>query len=223
MNISADLFSNGFIWFTNILAFAALALAVFFIHWKAILHDTRVQHVIGFCTVALMFIWSLRAGISDGLGIHFFLITVVHLLMGWQLAIWVAALAISGTIGLGLESPEGFGINMLVSVLIPLLTNYCVWLAHDRSKSTHPFSFIFLVAFLGGAASVITSGLMMTLILWSQSIYSFEQITNEFWVFIPLIAAPEATINGMLISILIFNHPEWVRLFDQNRYLSKHS
>lgn len=223
MNISADLFSGGFIWFANILAFAALVLALFFIHWRAIIEDSRVQHVIGFCTIVLMIAWSLRAGISDGLGIHFFLITAVHLLMGWQLAIWVAALAITGTIILGMESPEGFGINMLVSVIVPLLTNYCIWRLHDRSNATHPFSFIFLVAFLGGAVSVITSGLVMTMMLWIQGIYSIEQISNEFWVFMPLIAFPEATINGMIISILIFNHPAWVRLFDQNRYLGKHS
>ena len=223
MNISADLFSDGFIWFANALAIAALVLALFFIHWRAIAEDSRVQHVIGFCTMVLMIAWSLRAGISDGLGIHFFLVTAVHLLMGWQLAIWVAALAIGGTVVLGLESIEGFGINMLVSVIVPLLTNYCIWLAHDRSKATHPFSFIFLVAFLGGAISVIASGMVMTTILWTQDIYSFEQIANEFWVFIPLIAFPEATINGMLISILIFNHPEWVRLFDQARYLGKNS
>lgn len=223
MNISADLFGSGFIWLANGLAIAALVLALFFIHWRAIIEDARVQHVIGFCTVILMIAWSLRAGISDGLGIHFFLITAVHLLMGWQLAIWVAALAIIGTIVLGLESLEGFGVNMLVSVIVPLLTNYTVWRIHDRSSATHPFSFIFLVAFLGGAVSVLASGAVMSILLWSQGIYSFEQISNEFWVFIPLIAAPEATINGMIISILIFNHPEWVRLFDQDRYLGKHS
>lgn len=223
MNISADLFSSGLIWFTNALAISALILALFFIHWRAIIEDSRVQHIIGFCTIALMIAWPLRAGISDGLGIHFFLITAVHLLMGWQLAIWVAALAIIGTIILGQESPEGFGINMLVSVIVPLLTNYTVWRLHDRSNATHPFSFIFLVAFLGGAISVIASGLVMTLMLWTLGVYSFEQIANEFWVFIPLIAFPEATINGMIISILIFNHPQWVRLFDQNRYFGKHS
>ena len=223
MNISADLFSSGLIWFTNALAISALILALFFIHWHAIVEDSRIQHIIGFCTIALMIAWSLRAGISDGLGIHFFLITAVHLLMGWQLAIWVAALAIIGTIILGQESPEGFGINMLVSVIVPLLTNYTIWRLHDRSKATHPFSFVFLVAFLGGAISVIASGLVMTLMLWTLGVYSFEQIANEFWVFIPLIAFPEATINGMIISILIFNHPQWVRLFDQNRYFGKHS
>lgn len=218
MNISPDLFSSAFIWFANIVVFAALVLSLFFIHWSALRQDTRIQHILGLCTVVLMVIWSIRAGISDGLGIHLFLITALHLLMGWQLAIWVACFAITGTILVGLESAEGFGVNMLVSVLIPLISNYCVWLAHHKSNAMHPFSFVFLVAFLGGALSVFASGIAMTAIVLIEGIYSFEQVVNEFWIFIPLIAFPEAFINGMLISILIFNHPEWVRLFDQQRY-----
>jgi uncharacterized membrane protein len=220
LNISADLFSQGFLWLTNGVAAAMLILALFFINWRVVIANSHIHHVFGLCTVLLMLAWSLRAGISDGLGIHLFLITAVHLLMGWQLAIWVAALAISGTIALDLEAPEGFGVNMLVSVIVPLLTNYIVWRMHDRSNANHPFSFIFMVATLGGAISVFSSGACMTLILWGQNIYAFDQIVNEFWVFIPLIAAPEATINGMLISILIFNYPEWVRLFDEDRYFA---
>jgi uncharacterized membrane protein len=219
VNISADLFGDTFIWWSNLLVASVLILSLFFIHWKAIVSDSRIQHVLGFCSVSLMVAWSIRAGISDGLGIHFFLITAIHLLLGWQLAIWVACFALSGTILMGLESVEGFGINMLVSVIVPLLSNYIVWKVHDRSKATHPFSFVFLVAFLGGAMSVISSGLVMSTVLWVQNIYSLERIINEFWVFIPLIAAPEATINGMIISFLVFNHPEWVRLFDRKRYL----
>lgn len=221
MNIGAELFSFYFCLAMNIFAGAVLALALFFIHWRALFHNTRLQHIIGLSAVSLLGVWMIRAGISDGLGIHFYLITALHLLLGWQIAIWVAAFAMLGTIAAGAESFAGFGINMLVSVITPLLTNYLVWSWHDRSTMTNPFSFIFLVAGLGAAASVFTGGLMMTTILVGNDIYSLDTVIDQFWIYLPLIALPEATINGLIITMLIVFYPEWVRLFNTERYFDK--
>lgn len=202
----------------NALVAAILLLALAFINWKQLLSNACIQHVVGFCSITLLCVWLLRAGISEGLGIHFFLITTVHLLLGWQLAIWAAAFAMLGTIAAGAESLSGFGINMLVSVITPLLTNYCVWNLHDRSRQNNPFSFIFLVAFLGAACSVITGGIVMSVILIWSDIYALSTIINQFWIYAPLIALPEATINGLITTVLIVYVPEWVRLFDEKRY-----
>lgn len=218
MNISAELFSSEFSLLLNIFACAILLLALFFINWKQLFSTPSIQHVVGFCSIALLCVWLIRAGISEGLGIHFFLITAVHLLLGWQLAVWTAAFAMLGTIAAGAESFSGFGINMLVSVITPLLTNYCVWKLHDRSSLNNPFSFIFLVACLGAACSVVTGGLAMSLILLGNEIYPLDTIVNQFWIYVPLIALPEATINGLIITVLIVYVPEWVRLFDTKRY-----
>lgn len=218
MNISPGLFSSDFTFLANLLSIAVLVLALFFIHWRALFDDTRIQHVLGLCSVSLMAGWMIRAGISDGLGIHFYLITALHLLLGWQLAIWVACAAMIGTIFAGVETWDGFGINMLVAVITPLLTNYVIWKLHDMSSNHNPFSFIFLVACLGAACSVVTGGLMMTAMLVSQEVYALKTVIEQFWIYLPLIALPEATINGLIITVLIVYHPEWVRLFDQKRY-----
>ena len=218
MNISPDLFDFNFTLYANILAILILCLACFFIDWRQLANNQLLQHIIGFSAVALLLVWLIRAGISDGLGIHFYLITALHLMLGWQLAIWVACFAMLGTIASGMETFAGFGINMLVSVVTPLLTNYTIWKLHDRSSLHNPFSFIFLVACLGAACSVITGGLVMTAILVLEDVYALETVIEQFWVFVPLIALPEATINGLIITGLIVFFPEWVRLFDQNRY-----
>lgn len=222
MNIGAELFSAYFCLAMNALAGAVLVLALFFIHWRQLFNNALMQHVIGLSMVSLMGVWLIRAGISDGLGIHFYLITALHLLLGWQIAIWVAAFAMLGTIAAGAESFAGFGINMLVSVITPLLTNYCIWRWHDRSNMNNPFSFIFLVAALGAAASVLTGGLVMTLILVGNGIYPLDKVIEQFWIYLPLIALPEATINGLITTVLIVFCPEWVRLFDQKRYFGEH-
>jgi len=218
MNISAGLFSELFLVAANIFVGAILILALFFVHWQQLLNNQRIQHLLGLCATSLFFGWMIRAGISDGLGIHFYLITAVHLLLGWQLAIWVACFAMLGTVLIGLESFSGFGVNMIVSVITPLLTNYVIWKLHDRSQMTNPFSFIFLVACLGAASSVFTGGLVMTALLAGAQVYPLETIVNEFWIYLPLIALPEATINGLIITVLIVYYPEWVRLFDEKRY-----
>ena len=218
MNISAGLFSGQLTIAFNCAAIAILALALRFVRWQILLSNAKLQHVFGFSFIVLMGIWLIRAGITDGLGIHFYLITALHLLLGWELAIWVAAFAMLGTIAAGAESLSGFGINMIVSVVTPLLTNYVVWKLHDRSNFNNPFSFIFLVACLGAALSVVSGGLVMTALLVLSGTYSLELTIEQFWVFVPLIALPEATINGLIITVLIVFAPEWVRLFDQKRY-----
>ncbi len=218
MNLSAALFSPGWYIGFNLMFAALLVLSLFFIHWQQLLRDTGLQHRLGIALVAVIIIWSMRAGISEGLGIHFFLITAVHLVFGWQLAIWVIALALLGMVWIGKEVWQGIGINAFVSAIVPMLCTYTLWRIQEARQLYNPFAFIFLVCFLGAIISVIASGLLLTWLLWASDAYSLEDIYEQFWIYVPLIALPEATINGIIITGLIVYRPHWVRFFDPEKY-----
>lgn len=218
MNLSANLFAPGWYWSFNLLFGALLVLSLYFIHWQALFRDTGLQHRLGVALVAVVCIWSMRAGISEGLGIHFFLITSVHLVFGWQLAIWVIALALLGMVWIGREVWQGIGINAFVSAIVPMLCTYTLWRIQEAKKLYNPFAFIFIVCFLGAIVSVIASGLLLTWLLWASGAYAFEDIVQQFWIYVPLIALPEATINGIIITALVVFRPHWVRFFDEEKY-----
>lgn len=218
MNLSANLFSPAWYITFNILFGLVLLLSLFFIHWQELANNKGLQHRLGMALIAVICIWSLRAGVSEGLGIHFFLITAIHLIFGWQLAIWVVALALLGMVWIGKEAWQGIGINAFVSAVVPILCTYTVWRIQQIKQIFNPFAFIFLVCCLGAALSIIASGLLMTWLLWAAGAYSLEEIYHQFWIYAPLIALPEATINGIIITGMIVYRPHWVRLFDQDKY-----
>ncbi len=218
MNLSADLFAPAWYWTFNLLFLALLVLSLYFIHWQALLQDTGLQHRLGVALVAIVCMWSMRAGISEGLGIHFFLITSVHLIFGWQLAIWVIALALLGMVWIGREVWQGIGMNAFVSAIIPMLCTYTLWRVQEAKKLYNPFAFIFIVCFLGAIVSVLASGLLLTWLLWASGAYPLEEIVQQFWIYVPLIALPEATINGIIITALVVFRPHWVRFFEAEKY-----
>lgn len=218
MNLSADLFSPAWYITFNVLFGLLLVLSLFFIHWQQLIIDKALQHRLGFALITVICIWSMRAGISEGLGIHFFLITAIHLIFGWQLAIWVIAIALAGMVWVGNEVWQGVGINAFVSAIIPMLCTYTVWRVQQAKGPYNPFAFIFLVCCLGAALSIIASGVLLTWLLWAADVYSLEEIYQQFWIYLPLIAIPEATINGIIITGMIVYRPQWVRLFDQEKY-----
>ena len=218
MNLSAGLFSANWYISFNVLFGALLLLSFYFINWSNLYADKGLQHRLGFALVAVITIWSVRAGVSEGLGIHFFLITAVHLIFGWQLAIWVVAFALLGMALSGKEVWQGVGINAFVSAIVPMLCTYALWRIHIAKKMYNPFAFIFLVCFAGAILSVIASGLFMTWLLWAANIYELSFIVDEFWIYVPLIALPEATINGIIVTGMIVFRPQWVKFFDQDKY-----
>ncbi len=221
MNLSADLFAPAWYITFNILFALLLLLSLFFIHWQRLFEDQGLQHRLGVALLAVITIWSLRAGISEGLGIHFFMITAVHLVFGWQLAIWVIAFALAGMVAFGKEVWQGVGINAFVSAIVPMLCTYTLWRIQEAYKLYNPFAFIFLVCFFGAMLSVVASGLLLTWLLWASGAYAMQEIIDQFWIYVPLIMLPEATINSMLITGLVVYRPHWVRFFDPEKYYAR--
>ncbi|WP_428239951.1 energy-coupling factor ABC transporter permease [Gynuella sp.] len=220
MNITADLFSPIWYWSFDIAFALLLLMATNFLEWHELRGDKELQHRFGLSLVILVLIWSMRAGISTGLGIHFFLVTTLHLVFGWQLAMYAVALAILGMVWIGKESWQGIGINGFVSGVVPILCTYTLWRIQRKSRLNSPFAFIFLVAFLGAIISVVASGVLMTAIFLGAGVYDFDHIVSQFWIYVPLIALPEAILNGTFITGMIVFRPEWVKLFDQKKYFN---
>lgn len=188
--------------------------------WRDLFQNNALQHRVGFAIVVLVVMWSMRAGVTDGLGIHFYLITCFHLMFGWRLSVLLVALVQLGMIIIGNEAWTAFGINGLTAGIIPIIATYIAWRFVEHRQWYNPFAYIFGVAFAGSAFAVVCSGIFMTLVFLLLGIYSLELIVYEYWAFVPLVALPEAILNGMAIAALIVFKPEWVAMYDEEKYLS---
>src|SRR6056297_682549 len=109
-------------WIISLLLFLVILVrALRSIDWQAFRKDNALQHSFFGAAVVLGFVWQLRAGISPGLSIHIFGLTVITLMLGWGLAVLSGLLALVITVVTGKEPLMMYAANGLITVMIPAL------------------------------------------------------------------------------------------------------
>lgn len=206
-------------WLATLLLFLViLARALRSIDWQAFRGDNALQHSFFGAAVVLGFVWQLRAGISPGLAIHVFGITVITLMLGWALAVLAGLLALVITVITGREPLLMFAANGLVTVMVPALVSHWIMLWERRKNFRNFFAYIFFCGFFGAGISVAAAGIVMCLILWTSGVYTFEQLVHEYLRYLPLFMIPEGFVNGTFVTGLMVFHPDRLTTLDQRRY-----
>ncbi len=203
---------------TGLIFLLVLVSVVRGIDWAELRKDTTLQHTFFGTAVVLGFLWHLRAGISPGLSIHVFGMTIITLMMGWRLAVLSGLLALVITVITGREPLLMFAVNGLVTVMVPALVSYGImrWERHRDFKNF--FAYIFVCGFFGAGISVAVAGVVMCLMLWFAGVYSFAELTHEYLQYLPLFMIPEGFVNGAFVTGLMVFHPDRLKTLDQRRY-----
>ena len=81
MQIGAEFLSPGWLWACRVAATIAVALAARRLDWKALLQDAPTLHRFAACTVGLLVLWSIRATVAEGPGLHILGVTTVTLVL----------------------------------------------------------------------------------------------------------------------------------------------
>ncbi|MCV6609844.1 MAG: energy-coupling factor ABC transporter permease [Amphritea sp.] len=221
MNLTSDLITGFWFWFAQAGYFSALAIALWFAPWKTLFSNRQLQHLFMGTTVALMVLWQMRAGISPGLGIHFLGVTVLTLMFGWDLAILSASAALLGTTLMGQESWNGFAVNGLCTIVIPVIASYGVLRLVEARFPPNFFVYLFLCAFLGAGFATLCGGLSMGFLLWISDVYTGTKIHHEYIQYLPLIMFPEGLLNGIIMTGMMVFYPGWIRTFDAKKYIDE--
>ena len=178
-------------WLITAVLFAMILLkAVRSVDWPALRRDNALQHSFFGAAVILGFVWQLRAGISPGLAIHIFGITVITLMLGWALAVLAGLLALVITVITGREPLLMFAANGLITVMVPALVSHGIMLWERRRNFRNFFAYIFFCGFFGAGLSVAAAGIVMCLMLWSSGTYSFDELVHEYLRYLPLFMIP---------------------------------
>ncbi|MDX2422490.1 MAG: energy-coupling factor ABC transporter permease [Amphritea sp.] len=219
MNLTSDLITGFWFWFAQVGYFLLLGMAIWTAPWSTLVSNRQLQHLFLGTTVGLVVLWQLRAGITPGLGIHFLGVTVLTLMFGWNLAILSASMALLGTTLMGQESWNGFAVNGLCTIVIPVLLSYLILRQVEAHLPPNFFVYLFLCAFLGAGAATLAGGLSMGFLLWIDNVYSGEKIYSEYIQILPLIAFPEGLLNGIIMTGMMVFYPDWIRTFDAKKYI----
>ncbi len=220
MSIESGLLPAWFIYLLFIPSALILGWALWRVNWLALKEQSLLQHVFYSACLALAILWSIRAGLSSGLGIHFMGLTAATLVMGWPLAIIAGAIGLLCVTIIGLESYTGFAVNFVISVVLPVLTSFAVLQLVQRKLPANPFVYIFLCGFFNGAFAILAVACTTSVMLVLLQVYSWEAVYEEYFMYLPLMLFPEAFINGMVVAGVMGTFPHLLSSFNVDKYFS---
>jgi len=169
----------------------------------------------------VVFLWTARAGLpqNPGLNLHLLGATVLTLAFGWPLAALGMLAALLAVTGLGLSGWHAFSVNALVMVVVPVAVAAAIHEIVHRKLPNHPFIYIFISAFLGGALTLAGLAGAASAVLLASGAYGLDELVREYLRYLPLLMFPEAFVSGGILAILVVYKPEWVVTFDDERYI----
>lgn len=189
--------------------------------FSALIAEPRLQHMLYAAVLILALTWSFRAGLSDGLSVHFLGLTTLTLLFGWDLALVVGSAALLLTTLVGVEPWPMFWVNLLTKVLVPAAVTLLILRQVEQRMTRNFFVYLFVVTFIGGGITVASSGLSLAVLLGIAGVHDWGKIYLEYILYLPLIMLPEGLINGIIMTGLMVFHPDWIRTFDARLYIDE--
>lgn len=187
--------------------------------WYKIDSDRGAQHVWLAMIVILFFVWQFGAHLDNGINFHFLLMSLAALMFGPQFAILGMVLAVIGVTfysGLGWHA---IGINALLLGVVPVAITWFMYRLGAKFLEANFFVYIFYNGFLAAAMGSAISLVLTGWVLMLNQVYTPATMEESFWLYIPLLSAPEGFLNGMLVTVLILLKPHWVATFHDDIYL----
>ncbi|MFQ2695527.1 energy-coupling factor ABC transporter permease [Aeromonas caviae] len=179
------------------------------------------QHLCLGGAIVLVPLWTLRAGLHEGLEIHFLGLTSLTLLLGWRLALLAPCLTLLLLAYFGVIPIADIGWQALIGVALPVATNWLLFLGSWAWLPRHLFVYLFVAAFLGGALSISAKVIASALLMGVSGTYSWHTISADYLSIWPLLLFPEALLNGMTMTLLAVYRPHWVNTFFDREYLGR--
>lgn len=177
------------------------------------------QHLIFGTAASLFVLWLFKAGIYEGLDVHFLGLTVLTLMLGFRNAIIASFLALLGAHAIGYGIWENFGVNALLGTVLPIGITYLFYMLSFHHIPRQLFVYIFVCAFFPAGLSIALKTLALGAFYYAEGVYSWDIVFDNYILLVPLLVFPEALLNGMAITLLVIYQPTWVYTFHDKFYL----
>jgi len=218
MSLPATLFPDSWHWIALVMALVVMFGLLRSAPWGRLRETTQLNVLLGFA-VGLAVMWSIKAGVMPGLNFHLLGAMAACLALGPWLAILALGLALLGVTLNGAIEWQAWPINFLLMSVIPVVIAYRFQRLVERLLPAHFFIFVFVIAFIGSAFTVVAGGLITSVALVSAGAYSWSFLASDYLPYFILLGFSEAWTGGALITLLVVFKPDWVIAFDDSRYL----
>lgn len=187
--------------------------------WKQLKDSEQLNVWLGM-VVLLILIWSLKAGVKPGLGLHLLGATVFTLSFGPHLAFVGLSLVTAGVTLNGAAGPFAYGANALLLAGLGVGFSQAFYRLFLSLLPKHFFVYIFIQGFLGAALTIISVGFLITAFLALAGAYDWDYLISEYFPYYLLLGFSEALLSGMMMTLFVVYRPNWVITFDDSRYLA---
>lgn len=207
-------------WGTLSATLLCLLVAVRYAPWRRLV-ARDLQHVYLGATVAVLLLWSMRAGLSTGLAIHLLGVTALTLMWGPALALIAAGAVCVGLVLADIEAVPVIGLEYLCAGALPIGVSWGLLRLIERRLPHHLFIYLFVAVFAGAALATVAGSLLRAALLGLFGVHDSGRLVQEYLALLPLFALPEALLNGFVMTLLVVYRPRWVLTFDDRRYLDR--
>jgi len=203
---------------TLLLACAVLAYAAWRAPWRRFAESEAV-HVWYGSIFALVLLWSVRAVVSNVVVIHLLGTAGFALASGGPLAL-IGGACVVAIVTLVQGTPlANAPLVFLLSVALPVAIALALLRATQRHLPPNFFVYVFGGAFLGSALAYGASGLAGAAVLVLAGSAAADVVLGDYVPYLLNLAFAEATLTGMVLTLLVVYRPAWVATFDDGRYL----
>lgn len=220
MSFASNVFAPWVLVLSALFSLVVMGRAWWVFPWRRFVQDRPLQHRLLGATVGIMLLWQLRAQSVDWLTLHLVFTVLLTLVFTAPLALFANGLVNLVMVLLGKVAWPLLGANLLVTGAVPVLVSVAIWRLVDRRMPDNLFIYLFVCGFFGAALAMLASGLCAIGMVWlGSSDPEALRLVREYMLFLPLLLPSEAFITGMLLSVLLVYHPQWVLTFDSYRYI----
>lgn len=220
MTIAEPVIASWLLLLCGLVSLSVIGLALSRRPWIELLNDIGLQHRWLAATVMVLLLWQLRAQAVDWLTLHLMFTALLTLLFKAPLALLSITIINVVMVLVGQADWQLLGVNVLVTGVVPALVIGLVWRLVDRHLPDNLMVFLFVCGFFGAALATLAAGLT-AVGLMAAGADNTETLRQalEYARFLPLLMPSEAFITGMLMSILLVYHPDWVATLNDHRYI----
>ncbi|HEX8011588.1 MAG TPA: energy-coupling factor ABC transporter permease [Casimicrobiaceae bacterium] len=187
--------------------------------WRR-LADNEQSHVWAGTILCLLLLWQLRASVGFGFTFHLLGVSLFTLLAGPQLALLGTAVVAALFIVVHDGAWANYALATLVAI-VPMFVTSGVLRASERWLPPNVFIFFFVVSFLGSGIALAAVGIAASTAVVLGAGQPAGIVFGEYVPYFLYLGFGEATITGMLTTMLVVYRPSWVTTFDDARYLSR--
>lgn len=188
--------------------------------WRR-LREQEMQHALFGSVVALAALWWIRAGIVPGLGFHFFGVTAVTLMFGWQFACLAALPVLAAGVFTGQGDLGSLGLNAVLLFVLPAGLTWCAHTLASRCLPRNFFIYVFINCYFAAVLAMGGATLAMSAVLVGADVVAADYLWRDYLPFLPMLLLSEGFINGAAIAVLVATRPGWVWTFDDRHYLQR--